>query len=92
MALEDLKEQWPRPRVGERVRLQTGRVHEVISVRSARTVLSQLDEMTAMRLGTDKRATYGPLWLDVYYQADILENGVLKTIEPNSVKEVLPPS
>jgi hypothetical protein len=78
--------------VGERVKLHSGRIHEVITVRSARMVLSQLDEMSAMRLGADKKATYGPLWLDVYYQADIMENGALKTIEPNAVKEVLPPS
>jgi hypothetical protein len=92
MSLEDLLRQWPRPRVGERVRLSDGTVVEVIAVRGAKTRLKLMTEPEAMRFGPDTQASYGPHWMSIYYQADVLIGGALRHIEPKDVEEVLPPS
>ena len=90
--IEDLKKQWPRPRVGERVKLwSTKHIGEVISVRSAGQVLTLMKEVQAMRFGPDSQATYGPHWMEIYYQADVLVRDKIKMVEPRDVESVLPP-
>ena len=92
MSLEDLREQWPRPRIGERVKLwNTKHIGEVVSVRGARDVLRLMKEVQAMRFGPDTQATYGPHWMDIYYQADIRIGDQIRTVEPHDVEAVLPP-
>lgn len=92
MSLEDLKKQWPRPRVGERVKLfGTRHIGEVVAVRGARDVLKLMKEVQAMRFGPDSQATYGPHWMDIYYQADVIVQKKLRTVEPSEVEKVLPP-
>ena len=92
MSLEDLLRQWPRPRVGERVRLHNGREFEVLAVRGALARLKLMDEPEAMRFGPDTQASYGPMWMKIYYQADIIVDGALRQIEPKDVEAVLPPA
>lgn len=92
MTVEDLKKQWPRPRIGERVKLwNTKHIGEVISVRSASQVLTLMKEVVAMRFGPDSAATYGPHWMEIYYQADVMVQNKLRTVEPRDVEAVLPP-
>jgi len=92
MSIEDVKEQWPRPRIGERVRLRdTEHIGEVVSVRGAREVLKLMKEVEAMRFGPDAQATYGPHWMEIYYRADVMVRNRLRTVEPRDVKAVLPP-
>lgn len=92
MSLEDLKKQWPRPRVGERVKLfDTKHIGEVVAVRGAKAVLKLMKEVQAMRFGPDSQATYGPHWMDIYYQADVIVQKKLRTVEPRDVEKVLPP-
>lgn len=91
-AVEQLREQWPKPRVGERVKLHnTKHIGEVVAVRGASDVLRSMREVRAMRFGPDCQATYGPYWMDIYYQADIVIQKKMKTIEPRDVEKVLPP-
>jgi hypothetical protein len=91
--ISDLRKQWPRPRVGERVVLrgERRRVGEVVEVRSASTVLSCLREIEALRFGPEQAASYGPHWRKIYYQADVWVRGKLRRVEPRDVVEVLPP-
>jgi hypothetical protein len=92
MSIEDLKRQWPRPRIGERVKLwNTEHLGEVVSVRGASAVLSTMREIQAMRFGPDVQATYGPHWKEIYYQADVIIHNQLRTVEPREVEKILPP-
>lgn len=91
MTLEDLFKQWPRPRVGERVRLRNGKIAEVLSVRGAIAIIKTMTDMQALQFWPMIQATYGPKWKQVYYQADIMVDGILRQIEPRDVEEVLPP-
>ena len=92
MSLQDLLKQWPRPRIGERVKLYSGKVANVVAIRGARARLRTMTEPEAMRWGPDTQASYGPLWMDIYYQADIIVGGVFGQVEPKDVEEVLPPA
>ena len=93
MSLEDLKQQWPKPRIGERVKLwNSDHICEVVSVRSASDVLSTMREIQAIRFGPDVQATYGPYWMDIYYQADIRYiHNTIRTVEPREVEKIFPP-
>lgn len=92
MGVEAIREQWPRPRVGERVKLhERGQVGDVASVRGAKTVLRSMREIQALRFGPEQQATYGPHWMEIYYQADVYVRGKLRVVEPRDVAEVLPP-
>lgn len=92
MSFEDLIKQWPRPRVGERVRLTNGKVGEVVIVRGANAVLKSMAEVEAMRFGPDTQASYGPHWMTIYYQADVIIDGAIRQVEPKFVDAVLPPA
>jgi hypothetical protein len=48
-------------------------------------------EIQAMRFGPDVKATYGPHWKEIYYQADIIVRNKLRTVEPREVEKILPP-
>jgi hypothetical protein len=92
MGVEDLKAQWPRPRVGERVRLhERDQVADVAAVRGATIVLRSMKEIQALRFGPEQAAAYGPHWMKIYYQADVYVRGKLRVVEPRDVAEVLPP-
>jgi len=92
VTIEDLRKQWPRPRVGERVTLwDTEHIGDVVSVRGAKEIIKLMREVQAMRFGPDMQATYGPHWMKIYYQADIMVKNKLRTVEPRDVKGVLPP-
>lgn len=92
MSVEDLKRQWPRPRVGERVKLWGAKhIGEVVAVRGAKDALKLMKEVQAMRFGPDRQAAYGPHWMEIYYQADVLVRGGIRVVEPSDVEIVLPP-
>jgi len=91
MSLDDLKKQWPRPRIGERVKLWDGHIGEVLSVRGANQVIKMMRDVQAMRFGPNTQATYGPHWRQIYYQADIALKNKVRVIEPRDVEMVLPP-
>lgn len=85
-----LIDSWPRPSVGQHVRLHTGVVVEVVMVRGAIAVLKTLTETVAYALTSRGRATYGKNWLDVYYVADVIaRSGTYGQVEPSQVKEIL---
>jgi len=90
--VSDIMNQWPRPRIGERVRLRSDKkVYEVITVRGAKDILRTMDELQAMRFRPNVQSRYGKNWLSVYYRIEIRRHGVLEAVEPNDVEEVLPP-
>lgn len=65
-----LGDMWPRPRVGQFVKLRkNGTLAEVIIVTKARDVLKSKTELQALLLGPKCQALYGVQWLDVYYEA-----------------------
>jgi len=78
MSIEELLKQWPRPRVGYRLRLRDGKECEVLAVRGALARLKMMSEPEAMRFGADTQANYGPYWMKIYYQADIIIGGNLR--------------
>lgn len=84
-------EQWQRPRVGEQVELADGKIAEIIIVRKLRDILSAMDEIQAMRFSVNVQARYGKNWSKFYYQADVMLRGNIKTIEPNDIREIMPP-
>jgi len=57
-----------------------------------KAVLKSMTEPEAMRFGPDTQASYGPHWIAIYYQADVIVDGVLKQVEPRLVDAVLPPA
>ncbi len=91
--IEALKSMWPRPRVGERVRLSRGRVGEVITVQKARVVLKNKSELEALMLTPQLQSTFGKHWIEVYYEADVRILGRLTFMRVTTVdvEEVLPP-
>lgn len=82
---------WPRPRVGQKVRLRSGRLVEVILVRTARDVLRGMTEDQAVELGPRTAALYGANWLDVYYEAEVRGINGINThiVRPNEVETIL---
>jgi hypothetical protein len=79
--------EWARPRVGQKVRLRTGTIVEVVSVRKCNDVLRLQSEVEAMFTGSRLRATYGPQWQSIYYEAQGVS---MVTFRPNEVLELLP--
>lgn len=81
--------EWDRPRVGQRVKLRSGKVVEVVAVRTCNNVLRLLTEYEAKMLGAQLRATYGNDWQDIYYEADAIISGRPVSFVPNDVSELL---
>lgn len=82
---------WPRPRIGQKVRLRNGRIGEVISVRTARDVLRTMTEDDALAMGPRTAALYGANWLEIYYEADVRPPNSMNmyTVRPNDVEAIL---
>lgn len=89
--VEAMQAMYPRPRVGQRVKLKSGRVVEIISVRRARDVLGSLQEHEAMILGPRMQALYGKHWLEVYFEAEAIVPGVprILKIEPANIETII---
>jgi len=84
-----LTEQYPRPKVGQSVRMHNGRVGKVVTVYKADSVLKMMKESEAIGLATNAQARFGQNWRDVYYQADIMyPSGVMDVIDTAEVAEV----
>ena len=89
--VQRLREMYPRPRVGQMVKLRSsGKFAEVIFVRRARQVLKGMQEVPAGMLGAQARASYGKFWLEVYYEAECKLMGThrLITVRPLDVAEI----
>ena len=92
MTLEALLKQWPRPRVGERVRLRNGKIADVLAVRGAMALIKMMTDAQPLQFWPMIQATYGTEWKKIYYQADIMIDGAFRQVEPRDVEEVLPPA
>lgn len=93
-SVEALREMYPRPRVGQWVKLKkNGRSAEVITVLKARDVLKGMTEMQALLLGPRCQALYGVFWLDIYYEAVVRVPGAMmqQTITPVDVEAIVDP-
>jgi hypothetical protein len=89
---DNMDRMWPRPRVGQKVKLRNGKVAEVIQVRAARDVLKSLNEVQAILARSKMSASLGTHWLDIYYEADVTIRGTamsIKTISTMDVVEVM---
>jgi len=90
--LAAMKKMWPRPRIGQCVRLKkNGKVAEVITVTKARDVLKGMTEMNALLMGPRCQALYGIHWLDIYYEAIVQVPGTMiqQTVTPIDVEEIV---
>lgn len=88
--MASLIEQYPRPRVGQRVRLYDGRVATVVAVLKANAVLKMMTEVEAIALATAAQARFGQNWREVYYHADVMYlSGTVDMIDTSKVREVL---
>lgn len=83
---------WPRPRVGQRVKLHNGKVAEVLTLRKARDVLKGMTELDATLMGPKQQALYGKYWLEIYYEAEIMGPGAMgiAVVTPSQVESILP--
>lgn len=93
-SVEALRKMYPRPRVGQWVKLKKdGRLVEVVTVSKARDVLKGLTEMQALLLGPRCQALYGVFWLDIYYEAVVRIPGAMmqRTITPVEVEAIVDP-
>lgn len=86
-----LKESWPRPRIGQRIKLRNGRIGEVVSVRSARDILKMKTEVQALMMISSMKPSFGVFWAEVFYEADLYLRGRMITITTREVDEILPP-
>jgi len=77
MTVQSLREQYPRPRIGQQVELhdREGSLFDVVMVRKARDVLRMKTELEAMLMGPRLQASFGIGWLDVYYEAAVKQPG-----------------
>lgn len=87
--VEALQGMYPRPRVGQKVKLRTGKVVEIITVRKAREVISLMTETEAMMLGPTMQARYGKHWLEVFFRAEALYMGRIVNVEPIDIESIL---
>jgi len=89
--LAAMKRMWPRPHIGQSVKLKNGKIAEVVTVTKARDVLKSMTEMHAMLLGPKCQALYGMHWLDIYYEAVVMVPGTMmqQTITPVDVEEIV---
>ena len=89
--LKSLREMWPRPRVGQHVKLKNGKVAQIVTVRKARDVLNTKTEVEAMLMGPTCKAIFGSEWLDIYYEASVIlpgENDV-RWVTPTDVESIV---
>lgn len=92
MATGKLDESWPRPRIGQFVRLRkNGKLAEVVLVQKARDVLRGMTELDAILLSPKCQALYGVHWLEIYYEAQVRLEGTetMITVTPNEVEQVI---
>lgn len=91
--VEKLQEMYPRPRVGQRVKLRKGggKVVEIVTVRRARDVLKGMQEHQAMMMGPSMQALYGVHWMEVYYEAEAIVPGVprILRVTPVDIESIL---
>lgn len=89
--VEALQAMYPKPRVGQRVKLRSGKVLEIITVRKARDVLKGMQEIDAVVMGPRMQALYGRHWLDVYYEAEAMRPGIpaIVKVTPVDVEEIV---
>lgn len=89
LVVTSLIDQFPRPRVGQSVKLHDGRVAKVVNVFMANSVLKMMKESQAIGLATRAQARFGENWRDVYYQADVMyPSGAMDIIDTAEVAEV----
>lgn len=88
--MASLIEQYPSPRVGQRVMLHDGRVATVVTVLKANAVLKMMTEVEAIALATNAQARFGHEWRTVYYHIDVMyPSGAMDIIDTSKVREVL---
>jgi hypothetical protein len=93
-AIEAMRKMYPRPRVGQYVKLKkNGRVAEVVTLSKARDVLKGMTEMQALLLGPRCQALYGIHWLEIYYEAVVRVPGMMmqQTVRPTDIEAVVDP-
>lgn len=90
--IDKLLTMWPRPRVGQSVKLRNGKVAEVLTVRKARDVLKGMTELAATLMGPKQQALYGKYWLEIYYEAEVAGPGGMgiAVVTPSQVESILP--
>lgn len=73
------------------MKLRSGKVLEIITVRKARDVLKGMQEVEAMMMGPKMQALYGKHWLEIYYEAEAIRPGVPRIVKvtPVDVEEIL---
>ena len=87
--MTSLTDSYPRPKVGQSVRLHDGRSGVVVTVMKANAVLKTMTEVQAIALATRAQSLFGQNWRDAYYQADIMyPSGAMDIIDTSKVKEV----
>jgi len=89
LVVASLIEQYPRPKVGQGVRLHDGRTATVVNVFKANSVLKMMTEVEAIALATMAQARFGEHWRDVYYHADVMfPSGTMDVIDTSKVRDV----
>lgn len=83
--VEKLQKMYPKPRVGQVVKLRNGKMVEIITVRRARDVLKGMREVEAMMVGPRMQALYGRHWLEIYFEAEGMVPGVPKILKVTPV-------
>lgn len=89
-AIKRLREMYPKPRVGQRLKTRKGKLLEVVIVRSAREVLKGMREEQAIMVGPRMQALYGKHWVDVYFEAECVAVGSpqVVTVSPMDIAEI----
>lgn len=88
--MTSLIDTYPRPKVGQYVRLHNGATAVVVTVYKANSVLKMMSEVEAIALASRAQSRFGHKWRDVYYHADILySGGTMDVIDTSRVKDVL---
>lgn len=91
--MPSLIEQYPRPKVGQHVKLHTGQMAVVLAVYKANAVLKMMSEIGAIALASRAQARFGHKWRDVYYQADVMyPSGTMDIIDTSKVESIFDPS
>lgn len=87
--MTSLAEQFPRPKVGQSVKLYDGRTARVVNVFRANAVLKMMTEVEAIALSTMAQARFGEHWREVYYHADVMfQSGAMDVIDTSKVVDV----
>lgn len=78
-----------RPRVGDRVHAKGGLSGIVFSVKTARDVLMEMDDVKARLFGDNQRSKLGNNWLKTYYRVAVEEEiGKMTWVECHDIEEV----